>query len=499
MAPSETHGQEMRYLAPPGVRSRRSGRQVTLTTSQGGFVWIDRIVLELWKAAQGRTLDEILQDFKPPGASPDQVRAGLACLAESGLLRRDGCSSPDLRRADHDGDRVSVILVGFNSLPWLDGCLEALAAQTCIPFEILFVDNGPQDGSAAWLAQNHPQVRQVKLDGCGSLARAINTGIQAARGDYYLLLNPDVKLHPVSLIQMLVIAQKHPLCAAVAPKLRLLFAPSFLNGLGNLVGRFSWGTDLGLGHLDLGQFDHWEELPSACFAAALIPAAAIQAVGPLDENFPLYYEDSEWCYRARLFGWNIQAAPQALADHAFGALPGQNAPMAPAKLQQVTHGRLRWITCINGTGHFWSFLLSYLVEDLLRLVLYLLAGKWLLARAILRGWDAYRRSLGEVLSRRRLIQARRRITYRQLFSLQREAPVPAMRGGYPQLTWDRICSEYLPLFHSGRTIRIPEIIHFSPVPPQRAWERIVRIGRIEGIGALIFWLARNLLWRLMQP
>jgi GT2 family glycosyltransferase len=470
-----------------------------LTTAQGWQVWIDRRVLELWTVAQGRTLEEVLQTFQPKDCTQTQMRAGLACLAQADLLRRTDPSPPTPVSAPPDCGRVSAILVGYNSRPWLEGCLASLASQSCPPDEILFADNGPQDGSADWLLRNYPQVRQIDLAGRGSLARALNTAVRAAQGDYLLLLNPDVCLQRDALAHMIAAARNHPDCAAVAPKLRLLSAPAFLNGLGNLVGKFSWGTDLGLGHLDLGQFDHWEKLPSACFAAALISSWAIQAVGTFDEGFPLYYEDSEWCYRARLLGFDIRAAPDALAEHAFGALPGERAALKPEKLQQVTYGRLRWITRINGRGYFWGFLCAYLAEDLIRLAFYLLQGKWRSVRAVWRGWRDYLRALSALLPQRRILQARRRITDRQLFELQRGAPVLAVRAGYPQLTWDRIVSDYLPLICTNPDLALPEIDPGCEIPTPGTLRRLVRIVKIEGVEALVYWIGRNLVWRLMQP
>ena len=188
-----------------------------LTTPQGGLVWIDRLVLDLWKAAQGRTLEEVLQVFRPRHSTESQARAGLACLVQAGLLRRAGDPAPDSTPAPIVSEQVSAILVGFKSRAWLEDCLAALFAQTCPPYETIFVDNGPEDGSAAWLSERCPQVRQIRQTSRGSLARAINTGIGEARGDYLLLLNPDVRLEHDALAQMVAVARQHPRCAAVAP------------------------------------------------------------------------------------------------------------------------------------------------------------------------------------------------------------------------------------------------------------------------------------------
>ncbi len=95
-------------------------------------------------------------------------------------------------------------------------------------------------------------------------------------GSTILLLNPDVQVEPDAVAHLVHKAASNPRCAAVAAKLRMLWTPAFLNGLGNQVGAISWGTDIGLGHLDLGQFAGWDEIPSACFAAALIPSRAVR-------------------------------------------------------------------------------------------------------------------------------------------------------------------------------------------------------------------------------
>ena len=354
------------YCIPPGVEPVYLNKQVLLSTPQGGRVTIDRMVLSLWQAADQHNLSEILARFHSLPANPFHIRAGLACLAEAGLIERKGYSRPSLVGDIACNDRVSVVIVSYNSLDWLGNCLDSLQTQTLAPTEIIVVDNASQDQSADWIETQRPEIRLIRLEQSVSLAQAINTGLRSASGDYYLLLNPDVQLATDAIAQMLPVAKKYPHCAAIAAKLGLLWAPHFLNGLGNLVGPISWGTDIGLGHLDLGQFDSWQELPSACFAATLIPAKAIADVGYLDEQFPLYYEDSEWCYRARLFGYTVEAAPAARIYHAFsGRLPNQkNESLSPFKLRRVVFGRLNFITKLNGPGYLLRFMFNYCLEDI---------------------------------------------------------------------------------------------------------------------------------------
>jgi GT2 family glycosyltransferase len=498
----------IRYRIPAGVEPIYSNEQVLLSTRQGGRVMIDRMVLKLWQAADQHDLPEILADFRSSPVNPLQIRAGLACLAEAALIEREGYSrgSPAISAACNQ--RVSVVIVSYNSMGWLGDCLDSLQGQTHAPCEIIIVDNASQDNSAGWIEQRRPEVRLVRLEQTGSLAQAINTGIRSASGDYYLLLNPDIQLEPDAIAQMVQGAQKYPNCAAVAAKLRLLWTPHFLNGLGNLVGPISWGTDIGLGHLDLGQFDGWEELPSACFAATLIPAWAVNKVGWLDEQFPLYYEDSEWCYRARLFGYTVQAAPAALIYHAFSArVPDDNSEsLSTTKLRRVVFGRLNFITKINGSSYFMRFIFNYCLEDLARFSLATLRCRWSIARAIVQGWQDYFSILPELKRRRHDIQSRRRLSDRALYRIQRQAPPPFIRRGIPQLTWDIICSDYSRLIYTGQTYTLPELEgldsdeHASArkISQTPILERIGRIWRSEGPGALLHRLGKSVQWHIMR-
>ena len=498
----------LHYRIPAGVEPIYSNEQVLLSTREGGRVMVDRMVLKLWQAADQHDLSEILVDFRSSIANPLQIRAGLACLAEAGLIEREGYSrASPAGNAAGDG-RISVVIVSYNSTAWLRGCLDSLQGQTCAPFEIIVVDNASQDDSAGWIDNNRPDVKLVRLEQTVSLAQAINTGIRSASGDYYLLLNPDIQLATDAITQMLLVAHKYPKCAGIAAKLRLLWAPHFVNGLGNLVGPISWGTDIGLGHLDLGQFDHWDTLPSACFASTLIPAWAINAVGWLDEQFPLYYEDSEWCYRARLLGYTIRAAPAALVYHAFSAsIPNENREsLTPAKLRRVVFGRLNFITKINGLSYFMRFLFNYCLEDLARFSLATLRGRWSINRAIIQGWQDYIHMLPELKRRRQEIQSHRRQSDRALYQLQRQAPPPFIRQGTPQLTWDNICSHYARLIYAGQTVELPELEGLDPgdyasariltLPP--VLERAGYIWRSEGPGALLHRLGKGVQWRIMQ-
>ena len=447
------------YQHAPGVQPSTQGQRPILSTPQGGKIALDSSLLSLWEYAAGRTLPEILEGFQAPFAVPQAIKAGLACLAEAGLLCRKGLEQDKPPAAQlASGPLVAAVIVNYQSREWLEECIPSILAQSYSPIEVVVVDNGSHDGTMEWLQADYPQVKRLQIEQPTSLSRAINQGAglcpQAA---YLLMLNPDVRLEPNAVAQMVAQAESDPQAAAIGAKLYFWWAPAFLNGLGNRVGPFSWGTDNALGHLDLGQFDGWHELPSACFAAELIRQETWQAIGPADEEFPMYYEDSEWSYRARLLGYRVLAAPEAVVYHAFGGrVPsGGEERLAPRKLRNVVYGRLRFATKLLG-DYFPRFLRNYAAEDWINFTQFLARRDWASARAVIGGWLDFIRRWPRITRLSRDLQSRRKLSDEQLFALQRDMPPTFSWHGLPELTWDLVLNHYSPLILSQRTRRMPE-------------------------------------------
>ncbi len=470
---------KIQYTHPPQVHLNSFQNRPLLSTPQGGHVAVDVPLLALWQFADGRSLSEIISGFPAVSglaaeqALPKYIKTGLACLVEAGLLTRPP-SAPYVDTQDiaslqtneaGQGPTVTAVIVNYHSKEWLKTCIPSLLAQTYAPLEIIVVDNGSHDGALEWLESAYPTVRRLQIDQPSPLAHGLNAGAAlASPGSYLLLLNPDLRLEPDAVAQMVRVAHSDPLCAAVAAKLRLSWAPAFLNGIGNQVRSFSFGTDNAIGHLDLGQFDDWCELPSACFAAALLTPDAWQAVGPVDESFAMYYEDVEWCYRARLLGYKVLAAPKAVVDHAFGGVigpAGEKIPagasegLTPRKLAHAVYGRQRFITKLLKPLYL-EFFRSYLREDWANYHNYRRLGSRELARAYLSSWSRFLKSLPALLRQRASLQKRRQISDDALFALQEHLPAPLVWNNLPELTWDLVTNLYTPLMAGERIRLMPE-------------------------------------------
>jgi GT2 family glycosyltransferase/glycosyltransferase involved in cell wall biosynthesis len=438
------------YRIPPGVEKLEIDRRPVLSTGQGGKIAIDQHLLVLWQRANGENLLEIAAEFQEQGVPEQEITAGLACLVEAGLLsQEENVASPS--KSQGPAALISVVIVTHNSLKWLEECIASIYHQTYIPAEILIVDNASTDETESWVSLNYPKTRFLRFADKQSFARAINYGVERAAGEYVLLLNPDTKLDADAVREMYHLAKNEPACAAVAAKLKFIWAPGFLNGLGNRVDAFSWGVDNGLGHLDLGQFDDWYELPSACFAAAMISKRIWNEIGPADEKFPMYYEDSEWSYRARGQGYRVIAAPKAVVLHGFsGRIPGgEKINLDPTKLENVVYGRLRFTTKLLDEFRL-RFLLSYLLTDIINGLRYLFSFKLSLIPGIFRGWLHYVNDLPEIRLERKAYQTGKTIADEALFSIQKKMPGTIIWRGLPELTRDLVRNYYLPIIVEGK-------------------------------------------------
>ncbi len=424
-------------------------------TPQGGRVVADAPMMDLWREAHGRTLTAILDGR----TDPDIARAALACLAEGGLLTRDGLASvPAAPSAGAAGARVSVILVTYQSQDWIAECLASLRRQTHTDLELVVVDNGSPDDPAAMVAAAHPEARYLRLPPGGSFAGALNAGAAAATGDYLFFLNPDVALEPDAVSRLVTAAGANPAWGAVAAKLRFYWAPAFLNGLGNRVEASSWGTDNAIGHLDLGQFDGVTTVPSACFAAALIRRAAWAEVGPVDEGFPMYYEDVDWCYRARRLGFGIGLAPLAVVYHAFGSrlATGDEPGLTARKLAHVVYGRLRFALRVLDGRTRRTYLLGYLREDIGNYRQLRRQGDADSAAAYRRAWARTLRLAWRMWRDGAALTRRARVPAAQLLAADAGWPAGLIRNGVPDLSYTVARDVYLPLMRTGRTHPLPE-------------------------------------------
>ena len=206
---------------------------------------------------------------------------------------------------------LSIIIVNWNTRELLRGCLASLPAATgSLVSEIIVVDNGSSDGSSAMVRDAFPGVRLEEPGKNLGFARANNRAIELTTGRAVLLLNPDTVCPPDSLARLLAAADARPGCGGVgpllidtggAPTITCGNFPSLRHHLARPLAQLPlgrrWERWVKFTHIPRrDEPDHpVDYVAGACL---LIPRAALESVGLLDERFFLYFEETDWCRRA---------------------------------------------------------------------------------------------------------------------------------------------------------------------------------------------------------
>ncbi|MCK4410466.1 MAG: glycosyltransferase [Candidatus Eisenbacteria sp.] len=242
---------------------------------------------------------------------------------------------------------LSIVIVGYNSLPELRKCLSSVreTGTSACP-DIVVVDNASADRTVEFLQQEHPEVRLVANGRNVGYSRAVNQGIAEAKARYILVLNPDIVVLPGALDRLVSFMDEHPDVGIAGAKL--------LNPDGSLqysCRRFYTFWTLVLRRTPLGkllekgrtisnhlmlEFDHEEsrEVDWVIGACMIVRRMALADFGGMDERFFLYFEDVDWCYRVWQSGWKVWYVADSVMRHRHvreSARPGLSK-------QLITHG-----------------------------------------------------------------------------------------------------------------------------------------------------------------
>jgi GT2 family glycosyltransferase len=228
--------------------------------------------------------------------------------------------------------RVAAIVVNWRQSQLTSRAVRSLEAQQGLgaaTLRIVVVDNGSGDGSAAELADRHPEHLVLPLATNGGFAAGVNAGIRAAdaegAADTYVLLNNDAVAEPGAVAALVEELAGHPDAAAVTARIVLAASPDGverLNSTGNELTRTGNGRDRDWLRPVADDDRPAGEVAGFSGGAAALRAEALRAVGGFDESLFMYYEDSDLSWRLRRAGWSIRYSPAATVRHDHAASSG---------------------------------------------------------------------------------------------------------------------------------------------------------------------------------
>ena len=222
---------------------------------------------------------------------------------------------------------LSIIIVNWNTRDMLAGCLKSIFETVDdLEFEVIVVDNASSDGSTTMVRQRFPQVRLIANDRNVGFASANNQGVRWSTGLHVLLLNPDTVSLSGALQTLVAFLQSHEDTGAIGPMI--------LNSDGTLQSSVNpmptlWREFWRLMRLDqfLPQSIYHEEEWGTAVAhkveviqgnCLLVRRKAFAQVGLLDEEYFMYTEEVDLCYRLLKAGWSLYWVPMANVVHYGG-------------------------------------------------------------------------------------------------------------------------------------------------------------------------------------
>lgn len=218
------------------------------------------------------------------------------------------------------GPLVAVIILNWNGLEDTLACLNSLGKLTFPPHEIIIVDNGSSDGSIEVLKKIYPDVTYIENSENLGFTGGNNAGLRYAKSidaDYALLLNNDTEVDPAFLGLLVDVAESDEEIGIIGPSIFFFDEPEVLWSAGGDIDWMRGRTNMvGINQTDNGQFgEDPRDVDFVSGCALMIRMAVVEEVGPLDERFFVYYEETEWCVRVARSGYKIMHVPLAKIWH----------------------------------------------------------------------------------------------------------------------------------------------------------------------------------------
>lgn len=303
---------------------------------------------------------------------------------------------------------VSIVLVNTSELHHLRRCLPAIDRQAYANYEVVLVDNASTDGSLAWVREHFPDVGIVENRCNLGYAGANNVGFDHARGVLIAVLNPDTEVDPHWLDAIVAALEANPAAGLATPKIVQMDRPDRINACGNDVTVTGLTFCRGLDE-SCEEFPLPERVAAVSGAAFVIRKDVLHEIGPFDETFFVYFEDTDLSLRALLAGYDCLYVPTAVVQHKYIFKLSPRKCFYQERNRYVALLRLfRWPTLI-------ALAPSLLLSELIVWSYLLLRGPrtmW----AKFTSYFAVLAALPRIVRQRRRVQSLRRVSDREILA-----------------------------------------------------------------------------------
>lgn len=212
--------------------------------------------------------------------------------------------------------KVSIVILNWNGIGHLKKCLESIQFVTYSPLEVIVVDNASTDGSVEMVKKEYPKVIVVENKKNMGYCGGNNLGIKKSTGKYVFILNNDTEVTKNFLEELVFQMEKDKKIGCIQPKIVYGADHSMLNAVGSYLTSTGFLYHYGYRKKSNSlQYNTYMPIYSAKGAAMLFRREALDKVGLFDEDFFIFFEETDLCHRLWLSGYTVMYDPKSLIYH----------------------------------------------------------------------------------------------------------------------------------------------------------------------------------------
>ncbi len=297
---------------------------------------------------------------------------------------------------------ISIVILSWNGLAFLKDCLPSVILAVGVyggGCEIILIDNGSSDASLEYVKSNFPQVKILSLGENLSFTKAMNKGIGAVKGDIVIALNNDVAVKEDFIAPLIRHFREDENTFAVGAK--MLFWDRKTLNFGRTSGDFRYGFFRRV----ICDSDSAVNSLYSCAGGMALAKDKFLKLGGFDEDYEVYWEDLDLCYRARRRGWSTVYEPKAVVYHKFH---GTN----------LSKYKQSGIDCLSGENYTLFILKNILDRGLFWR--HILFTPWLMLFMCLKGKPAFAKGMLQAFKRRGVFLKKRKIEERYCLMSDRD-------------------------------------------------------------------------------
>ena len=219
---------------------------------------------------------------------------------------------------------VEVIILHHNGTENIDNCLKSVVKSDYQNFSITVVDNNSADDSPKQIKKNYPKLNFIQNKENLGYAGGNNAALRVAKAKYSVLLNDDTIVEPNWLGEMVKMMESDEKIATCQPKVLSMRNKGFFDNCaaGCFLDKYGYpiyrGRVFEVAEEDKGQYDYACEIFVSVGVCMMIRNSCLKKSGLLDEDFHIYFEEFDLCWRLRLLGYIHMSVPNAKIFHIGG-------------------------------------------------------------------------------------------------------------------------------------------------------------------------------------